>query len=594
MLLSRRSASPARPTLRANSRSELVRVLGRGEIFVPTHRGGISGVMHGRALDFLSTTKIGYQSGRAGWQGSLNTGEGACINSSNYGTNGWGGLTAIFLAYCDGAWPSGGVICRETSATSTGIDIEMSGTNTMRCLIASSGTSFWSAGGEAALTATQGWYLIGMTWDGATRKMWQAPLGGSFSNVGTNQTVTGAIVISDLSNAKLVVGGGLHSSNTGYDQPISLAYLADRDIGLDRLNSLARDPWQLFKTAEIVIFPAVAGAAAALAGDATGQATAAGQITTQIPLAGASVVVATASGAINVPINLSADAMAVSSATASLTTGIPLVDDAVGNASAAADLSTGIQLEGSAVGQSTATADLMATITLFGNVVAQALASAGIDTSIILGGNAAGQSTATGDLGGGAAQLAGNANASATATGNLTIQIQLAADAVAQAIATGSLDAPVNLDGGASGQSAAAGDLTTQIQMDGAATGQSTATGQLVSSDVPLAGDATATATGAGDLDTQIQFESVALNVVSGTGSLTVNLAISGNAAALVTAGADLTTQIPLNAAAVAQALATANLSGGVSTIQPSPQYTTIGAWRDYQVTDRRDYRVAA
>ena len=56
------------------------------------------------------------------------------------------------------------------------------------------------------------------------------------------------------------------------------------------------------------------------------------------------------------------------------------------------------------------------------------------------------------------------------------------------------------------------------------------------------------------------------------------------HAAALVTAGADLTTQIPLNAAAVAQVLASANLSGGVSTIKPNPLYTATGLWRDYRV----------
>jgi hypothetical protein len=63
-----------------------------------------------------------------------------------------------------------------------------------------------------------------------------------------------------------------------------------------------------------------------------------------------------------------------------------------------------------------------------------------------------------------------------------------------------------------------------------------------------------------------------------------VFLGISAHAAALAVAGADLTTQIPLNAAAVAQALATASLTGGVSTIKPNPAYTVKGMWRDYSV----------
>lgn len=328
-----------------------------------------------------------------------------------------------------------------------------------------------------------------------------------------------------------------------------------------------------------------AGSQPDLSADAVAQAAAAGELSTQIPIAGATVVVATASGAISTSIDLSGAAVSASIAAADIITGIPLAGDAAGQSiSTGALQSDAPELAGDATGQATATADMTTTITLSGAAIAQAIAAAGIDTSILLAGGASAQSDATGDLGG-AAQLSGNAASNATATGDLTIQIQLSAAAVAQALATGSLNGgPVQLVGNAAGQSSASAELTTQIQLDADAAAVATGTGQFTASDVPLAGNAVAIASGAGDLNTQINLTGAALNLVSATGDLTVFLGISGHAAALAAAGADITTQIPLNAAAVAQALASANLTGGISTIKPNPAYTVRGLWRDYRV----------
>lgn len=339
------------------------------------------------------------------------------------------------------------------------------------------------------------------------------------------------------------------------------------------------------RDAKFFLFDFSAGSQIDLSADAAAQAAAAGELSTQIQVTGASVVVATANGAISTSIDLNGAAVSASIAAADITTGISLAANATGQSTATGALQSDTpELAGDAAGQATATADLTTTIALSGAAIAQAIAAAGIDTSILLAGGASGQSDAAGDLGG-AAQLSGNAAGSATTTGDLTIQIQLSGVAVAQALAAGSLDGgPVNLAGNAVGQSAATGDLTTQIQLDADAAAVATATGQFTASDVPLAGNATAIATGAGDLNTQINLTGAALNLISSTGDLTVFLGISGHAAALVAAGADITTQILFNAAAVAQALAAANLTGGVSTIKPNPAYTVRGLWRDYNV----------
>ena len=191
-----------------------------------------------------------------------------------------------------------------------------------------------------------------------------------------------------------------------------------------------------YRTISHLYVESAGGGAAALAGDAAGQASATGNLTTDIPLTGASVVVATATGSLNVPIDLSGNAAAVSAAAASLTTQIPVAGVASGNSAASGELSSDISLSSDANTQSTATADLTATITLSGAAVAQALANAGIDTSILLGANAAGQATATGALDGDS-NIAGNAQTSASATGSLDTAIDMAGAAQGSANATG-------------------------------------------------------------------------------------------------------------------------------------------------------------
>lgn len=204
---------------------------------------------------------------------------------------------------------------------------------------------------------------------------------------------------------------------------------------------------------------AASGGAAALDGSASSIATAAGTLTTAIPITGAAAVVATASGALSTAIPLAGQAASISVAGGALTTSITLSGSALSQASAGASLTTQISLSGSAV--------------------AQALASAGLTTAPQgLAGSATSQSSASGSL---LTQipLAGTASAYATGSGNLTTMTPLAGVAASVSSATGALTVEATLSGAAIAQALAAGSLTTTIRLDAAALAQAAASGIL-------------------------------------------------------------------------------------------------------------------
>lgn len=244
--------------------------------------------------------------------------------------------------------------------------------------------------------------------------------------------------------------------------------------------SLIDNPWQVIRRTPRRIYFGGASAAA-LAGDATGSASATGALTTAIPIAGAALGIATASGALSTAIPLAGAAAAVVDAGGALTAQITLSGEALAQAIAVAALSTGI--------------------TLTADAVAEAAASGSLDTIIALIASASAQASATGDLsaGAGGAELAGAATAAATVTGALSVEIRLSAAALAQALASGDLSSSIALAAEVLAQAGAAGVLTSSIRLDAAALAQALVSGSLTTS-IALSGAAAGLASASGEL----------------------------------------------------------------------------------------------
>ncbi|MGE0289683.1 MAG: hypothetical protein AB7I42_25665 [Bradyrhizobium sp.] len=218
--------------------------------------------------------------------------------------------------------------------------------------------------------------------------------------------------------------------------------------------------------------------AAVLEGDAAGQSTATGALTTAIPLSGAAVSLVTAAGTITTEIKLAADAFSVVTGGGALSTQIPLSGAALAEAVAQAELTAQILMGGAASGEATGTGDLTIEIRLAGDALAEATATGDLFNAAQLEGSATGEATAGGDLTT-AIPLAGAALTVASAEGNLTTIIPLAGAAASVTSAQGDLITEIRLGAAAAATALAGGDLTAYIRLAGDAIAQAAATGAL-------------------------------------------------------------------------------------------------------------------
>lgn len=238
-----------------------------------------------------------------------------------------------------------------------------------------------------------------------------------------------------------------------------------------------------------------------------------------------------------------------------------LAGAATGQATATAALTTAISLLAAAQAQATATGALTAQIQLAAAALAQAAAGAGLTTQIQLAGQAQGAGSAAAALAT-AIQLAASGNAQAAASGSLTAQIQLAGAALSVAAAGGTLDASSALAGAAMSVASASGALTAQIRLDGAALAAAVAAAGLTTQ-IPLAGGAQAQSQAAGTLTVSIQLSGTAAGQSLGTATLTTQIPLTAAALAQAIASGSLTTQIPLFGNAAGQSFATGALMAG-------------------------------
>ena len=226
----------------------IVKKIGRGEIFCATNNTPLKGLAKNSTLTLNGSTAIVTSVKGKGHQGTNSIND--YTSTDDLTLNGWGSLTALSVVYYDSSDfpPSEIDFVREAAAVGTGVSLALPTSSLMRGLIATDGTSFWTVSDDQTIDTTLGWYVVGMTWDGATRRMWQAPLGQVANELGDGVTVTGNIVIGDSGNAKLCFQGGLHTSVYGYNQPQILNVVLEGCLTKAEIDSFCKNPWQILQS----------------------------------------------------------------------------------------------------------------------------------------------------------------------------------------------------------------------------------------------------------------------------------------------------------------------------------------------------------
>lgn len=217
---------------------------------------------------------------------------------------------------------------------------------------------------------------------------------------------------------------------------------------------------------------------AALRGAGQSDASATGDLHTQIRLTGHAEALATAVGSLDTQIRLAADATAQASSTADLALPSGLVAAAGAEATAIGDLDTQIRLSGAAWAQAISSAALTAGVDLSAAAVAQAAAVGALDTAIRLAAVAAAQAVATGNLMV-PTDMAGTAVAQATATGELSTQIRMVGNAWAEAVSSAAFSLGIGLSAASVAHAAAVGTLDTAIRLAATVSARASASGTL-------------------------------------------------------------------------------------------------------------------
>lgn len=253
--------------------------------------------------------------------------------------------------------------------------------------------------------------------------------------------------------------------------------------------------------------------------------------------------VATAAGALSTQIPITGAALNIASASANLTAGGTNMNaSAQGQAGASAVLSTGINMSGQAAAVAVSGGNMLAQVKFNAAAIVQALATAAATNGIKLDAASISAAAANGNLGTLIAMLA-SAQGNASGSADLTVSAGLSGAAIAAAIANANLTNGIRQAANAQGQAGASGNLTTQTRLNGAA--------------IVTAGAGANLTAGSG-------LSGAAVSVTLSTDTLTTNIRLNADAIAQAIAGGGLSTTIRLNASALAQALASGTLPGEV------------------------------
>ena len=250
---------PASYTLDTSSR--VAQEIGRGDVWVDVLPNAIIGVKNTR-LPYAGTTKRTVTPFGDAIIGSQNASDGAeALASSTFYTDGWGKLSVVTMAYFDGSIPSSTEIelFRNTDTTGIGLSLSFYG-NYLRALINTTGTAIWTASKDVAVNTTPGWYLFGMTWDGAQRSIYQVKLGGNASAL-RSDTCTGVIDVTDgAGDEYITIGGGRHTNAKGYDGAMVMTMVLEGYLTRQDMTALAKNPFNFLKPATPQLFFTAHGA----------------------------------------------------------------------------------------------------------------------------------------------------------------------------------------------------------------------------------------------------------------------------------------------------------------------------------------------
>jgi hypothetical protein len=366
------------------------------------------------------------------------------------------GVSALWIGRVDvlPTGPTATLISKRSAYSGTGIPFTLSYDN--------AGQLYWfviGSGGAAnisvPLTAGQLVAFAG-TWDGATQRIYKDGV-----EIHT-RAETGTIT----NNSTNISYGALPDASERLTGSHVFAAVWSRGLSAGEIRSLTDNPWQLFEPRRIII-PVSAGAGGgsvdlagnaaasatasaaldllkALQGDAQGQASATGNLSTSgtVDLQGNAAAQAAATGALSLQVPLSGAALAQASASGSFTHLVPLAGAAAAQATGAGALSLSIALSGAALGQAAASGSLLGTVDLSGQAAALGVAVGTLSLSVPLSGAAQALAAASGGLLVISATLNGAAIATAQASGSLQIAVLLSGAAGGQAQAAGVLTVP--------------------------------------------------------------------------------------------------------------------------------------------------------
>lgn len=224
-------------------------LLGKGviEAYVPSGVGNTLVSGKPGTLQDVSDVTMSIK-GLALTNGLLRTNAGLYFNPSDFTFDGLTQLSLFAMVELDTSYSAQAhTIFRETSATGTGVTLVVgqTGGNSVRGLInTTGGTTLWTGGADESIASWLGkWVVIGMTWDGANRHLYIGEVGCN-STLLDSDVCTGTVDITDYSNAKSVIGGGLNATAYSYEKPMTLLVGWNRCLSAAEVNMLTTDPYQ--------------------------------------------------------------------------------------------------------------------------------------------------------------------------------------------------------------------------------------------------------------------------------------------------------------------------------------------------------------
>ncbi len=249
-------------SVKLNKNNPIAKKIGSGEIFGPFSKNKIIGLDKNVELALTGTTIVKDSAKGLGFVGSVNTNDGASVDSSIFSSHGWSELTVISIVYYkqNGVQTNELEMYRETTSLDEGVSHAfVSDGQYLRCLINTTGTKIWTTGQDVSLSGlSEGWHVFAFTWDGSTRDIYIAELGKS-ATLQRSDACTGTINIVNQSSAKSVVQGGLHSSALGYNQPQILTAILSNALTKNELDYFCKNPWSILQPDTISIPFGVSG-----------------------------------------------------------------------------------------------------------------------------------------------------------------------------------------------------------------------------------------------------------------------------------------------------------------------------------------------